>query len=119
MKLVITLFGLLAWASCQENEIPLENVVDSEATVVSNLAADGCDWHIEVPSGEQTYYYVPTKATEDKLKSAVEAWKTENSYSFTPISIKYRATSGKQSVECGWGKKSEFTEIEILEVKKK
>ncbi|HEV7347708.1 hypothetical protein [Telluribacter sp.] len=121
MKVLILMFGLLAWVSCQENEVPLENVVETEATIVSNLAADGCDWHIEVQPGKEANFqnYVPTKATESKVKAAVPEWKTQNSYSFTPITIKYRATSGTQKVQCGWGKTGEFTEIEVLEIKKK
>jgi hypothetical protein len=119
IKQLIILTSILLWAGCQGTKVAAEGEVEAEGMVVSHLAADGCDWHIQVTVGQEFRQYVPTPATEPKLKAAVEEWRTQNSYSFTPISLRFRPTAGKQVVQCGWGKKGEFTEIEILSVSKK
>ena len=116
MKSILFLTTLLLWASCQntDKEINAE-VIQSCARVVSNLAVDGCTWHFEVANADSSTIttYLPTVASEPKVKAAVPKWGTEDAYFFTEVNLRYRVTSQKRTLECGFGHKSEVNTIEI------
>jgi hypothetical protein len=116
MKNVIVLLSLLAWAGCDKSDIEIsKDVVETPARIVSNLAVDGCNWHFEVANSDSSTMttYLPTVASESKVKTAVPKWGTEDAYSFIDVNIKYRLTNQKRTLECGFGRKSEVEVIEI------
>jgi hypothetical protein len=119
MKTAIILAGLLAWVSCiEDDKLPKDVVVlESNAEWVNMLAADGCSWHFEVPSGDSLLYYVPDDASLKLIDKALG--KKESSYSFTKTHIKYSLTGRKKGVMCGWGATPSFDEIEVYKVEKK
>ena len=117
MKTIIVLAGLLAWGSCTNDKLPKDiEVLESNAEWVNMLAADGCSWHFEVPSGDSLLYYVPDDASLKVVDKALG--KTEDSYSFTKVHIKYSLTGAKKGVTCGWGATGNFDEIVIYKVDK-
>jgi hypothetical protein len=80
---------------------------------------DGCDWHFEVWNADSTTItnYVPTRASEPKVKAAVPKFGTEDAYSFIDVDIKYRTSNEKRNLTCGWGKILEVEAIEIVDIK--
>ncbi|TLV01036.1 hypothetical protein [Dyadobacter luticola] len=118
MKILIVLFGLLAWIGChEENQVLNADIVEADATWVNMLAADGCSWHFEVVSGDSTLSYVPDANSQQKIDNALG--KIQDYYSFTPVRLKYSKTGNKGSVQCGWGKTATYDEIRIFEIRKK
>ncbi len=119
MKNLIVLMSLLAWAGCDKTDTEIsKDVVETRARIVNNLAVDGCNWHFEVANTDSSTIttYVPTVASEPKVKAAVPKWGTEDAYSFIDVTIKYRLTTQKRTLECGFGHKSEVEAIEIDEI---
>jgi hypothetical protein len=98
MKVLIVLFGLLAWISCHD-------------------AADGCSWHFAITSPDSTISLLPSEASRTKIEK--ELGKTEEYYSFTPVHLKYSLTGAKSTVQCGWGHTATYDEIRVIEIHKK
>lgn len=116
MKSIVLLTALLLWVGCQNSDKAIESeVVKSRARIVSNLAVDGCNWHFEVANADSSILttYLPTLASEPKVKAVVPKWGTEDAYFFTEVSLSYRVTSQTRTLECGFGRKSEVKTIEI------
>ena len=121
MRSIIILLGLLVWAGCDKSDTEISaDVIETRARIVSNLAVDGCNWHFEVANADSSNItnYVPTAASEPKVKAAVPKWNTEDAYSFIDVNIKYRLTNQKRMLECGFGSKSEVEAIEIDEIRR-
>lgn len=116
MKSILFLTTLLLWAGCENSDKEIKGkVTETRAKVVSNLAVDGCNWHFEVASADSSTIttYLPTVASEPKVKAAVPKWGTEDAYFFSEVNIRYRVTNQKRTLECGFGRKSEVETIEI------
>lgn len=122
MKNLIVLLSLLVWAAgCDKSDTEIsKDVVESRARIVSNMAVDGCNWHFEIANADSSSIttYVPTVASEPKVKAAVPKWGTEDAYSFIDVTIKYRLTNQKRTLECGFGRKSEVEAVEIDEIRR-
>lgn len=88
--------------------------MESDAEWVNMLAADGCSWHFEVPSGDSLLYYLPSETSLKVVEKVLG--KKEDYYSFTKVHIRYSLTDRKKGVLCGWGKTGNFTEIEVYNV---
>ena len=119
MKSILFLTTLLLWAGCQNSDKKIKGeVTQSRARIVSNLAVDGCAWHFEIANADSSTIttYLPTVASEPKVKAAVPKWGTEDAYFFTDVNLRYRVTSQKRTLECGFGHKSEVETIEIDEI---
>lgn len=118
MKIGIILFGLFAWVSCNEDLVKSDVAnLESEGEWVNMLAADGCSWHFEIPSGESVAYYLPDDESLNVIEKVLG--KKEDSYSFTKVHIVYRLTGKKRDVQCGWGFTNTFDEIEVYQITKK
>lgn len=118
MKNLIVLVSLMVWSGCDKSDTEIsEDIVETRARVVNNLAVDGCSWHFEVANADSSTIttYLPTVASEPKVKAAVPKYGTEDAYSFTEVRISYRVTGQKRTLECGFGHKSE---VEVIEVDK-
>ena len=116
MKSILFLTTLLLWAGCENSDKEIKGeVTEASAKVVSNLAVDGCTWHFEGANADSSTIttYLPTVASEPKVKAAVPKWGTEDAYFFSEVNISYRVTSQKRTLECGLGRKSEVETIEI------
>ncbi len=102
-----------------DKNMPGETVA-TRARIVSNLAVDGCNWHIEVANADSsnTETFIPTLATEPMVKAAVPAFGTEDAYSFINISLKYRRANTKRDLLCGFLRTLSVEEIEVLEIRK-
>ncbi len=122
MKNLIVLLSLLVWSpGCDKSDTEIsKDVVESRARIVSNMAVDGCNWHFEIANADSSTIttYVPTVASEPKVKAAVPKWGTEDAYSFIDVTIKYRLTNQKRTLECGFGRKSEVEAVEIDEIRR-
>ncbi|TDB64161.1 hypothetical protein [Arundinibacter roseus] len=122
MKKILFVILMLAVFGCEKEEpIPTGEVFETSAKLVNDLAVDGCDWHFQIVQSDsiQITIVVPTRATEAKVKDALPEYGTVNSYSFTPVQLKYRPTGTKRTISCGWGQTPEVDEIEVIEVSKK
>ena len=115
-NLIVLMLSLLVWTGCDKSDTEIsKDAVESRARIVSNLAVDGCNWHFEIANADSSTIttYVPTVESEPKVKAAVPKWGTEDAYSFIDVTIKYRLTNQKRTLECGFGHKSEVEAIEI------
>jgi hypothetical protein len=119
MKTIILILALFTWTGCRDDKLSNDiDVLESDAEWVNMLAADGCSWHFEVPSGDSLLYYVPDDASMKIIDKALG--KNENNYySFTKARIQYSLTGRKKGVTCGWGATGNFDEIEVYKVDKK
>jgi uncharacterized membrane protein len=118
MKILIVLFGLLAWIGCHdESKVLDEEVLETDATWTNMLATDGCAWHFAVVSKDTSYYFIPNEASKIKIDAVLG--KLESSYSFTDVHVKYSYTGNKGTVQCGWGTKATYNEVKIIEIHKK
>lgn len=122
MKNILFCICLLFWAaSCDKSSMNVNSeVIETRAQIVSNLAVDGCNWHFEVATADSTdiLTFVPTLATEPKVKAAVPKWGTEDAYNFIDVTLKYRTTDQQRSLECGFGSTSQVDAIEIVEIRR-
>lgn len=118
MKVLIVLFGLLAWIGCHDESGDVnEQVYETDATWTNMLATDGCSWHFSIASKDSTYSVLPSEASRAKIEK--ELGKIEDYYSFTPVHLKYSLTGSKSTVECGWGRTATYDEIKVVEIRKK
>lgn len=118
MKVLIVLFGLLAWISCHDESDDIsEQVYEVDATWTNMLAADGCSWHFAITSPDSTISLLPSEASRTKIEK--ELGKIEEYYSFTPVHLKYSLTGAKSTVQCGWGHTATYDEIRVIEIHKK
>jgi hypothetical protein len=118
MKILIVIFGLLAWIGCHDESNDInEEVHEVDATWTNMLAADGCSWHFSIVSPDTTISFVPSEASRSKIEK--ELGKIEDYYSFTKVHLKYSKTGGKGTVPCGWGHTATYDEIKIIEIHKK
>ena len=119
MKNLLILAALFLWVGCQKSEKEIEGeVVETRARIVNNLAVDGCEWHFEISSSDslKVTSYVPTLATEPKVKAAVPKYGTEDAYSFIDINLKYRRADTQRKITCGFGSMPAIDEVEVLEI---
>ncbi|TDE18519.1 hypothetical protein [Dyadobacter psychrotolerans] len=119
MKTLTIVFGLLlAWMGCDnQNDILKAEVQEVDAVWSNQLASDGCAWHFTVISADSTFSLA---ASDGSLKTIEKALgKLEGAYSFTDVHLKYSLTGAKKEVQCGWGKKVNYDEIEVHEIVKK
>ena len=118
MKVLIVLFGLLAWIGCHDESGDInEQVYEADATWTNMLATDGCSWHFSIVSKDSTYSVLPSEASRAKIEK--ELGKIEDYYSFTPVHLKYSLTGSKNTVQCGWGRTATYDEIKVIEIHKK
>ncbi|SEI44413.1 hypothetical protein SAMN05216327_101614 [Dyadobacter sp. SG02] len=118
MKVLIVLFGLLAWVSCHDESNDInEQVYEADATWTNMLATDGCSWHFAVTGKDSSLFLLPSKASVSKIEN--ELGKIEEYYSFTPVHLKYSLTGAKSTVQCGWGRTATYDEIKVIEIHKK
>lgn len=118
MKILIVLFGLLAWISCHDESSDInEQVYEADATWTNMLATDGCSWHFAITSKDSTTSLLSSDASRAKIEK--ELGKIEEYYSFTPVRLKYSLTGSKSTVQCGWGRTATYDEIEVIEIHKK
>jgi hypothetical protein len=122
MKNILFCICLLLWtAGCDKSNMNVSSeVVETRAQIVSNLAVDGCNWHFEVATANSTdiLTFVPTLATEPKVKAAVPKWGTEDAYNFIDVMLKYRKTDQQRSLECGFGRITQVDAVEIVEIRR-
>lgn len=122
MKTLLLLIILFIFTlSCHKSDKNTpDDTVATRARIVSNLAVDGCNWHIEVANADSTNIetFIPTLATESMVKAAVPAFGTEDAYSFIDISLKYRRANTKRDLLCGFRRILSVEEIEVLEINK-
>ncbi|GGM79504.1 hypothetical protein GCM10010967_09020 [Dyadobacter beijingensis] len=117
MKILIVLFGLLAWISCQDEAPDInEQVYETDATWTNMLAADGCSWHFSITSKDSTISLLPDEASKAKIDK--ELGKNDTYYSFTKVRLKYSLTGAKSTVQCGWGATNTYDEIKVIDIKK-
>ncbi|WP_353721622.1 hypothetical protein [Dyadobacter sp. 676] len=117
MKVLIVLFGLLAWISCHDESDDInQQIYEVDATWTNMLAADGCSWHFSVTTADSTYSLLPNEASLSKIEKALG--KSDDYYSFTKVRLKYSLTGGKGAVQCGWGATNTFDEIKVIDIKK-
>lgn len=120
MKILLVILGMLAWiGSCNEDkEIVVADTVEADGKWVNMLATDGCAWHFEVMNKDSSF---TSYAAEDgSLKIIEEALgKSESSYSFTDVRIKYSLTGGEKNVQCGWGATATYPAIKIYSISKR
>lgn len=118
MKVLIVLFGLLAWIGCHDESNDInEQVYEVDATWTNMLATDGCSWHFTITSKDSTITLLPSEASRAKIEK--ELGKIESYYSFTPVHLKYNLTGAKSTVQCGWGRTAAYDEIKVIEIHKK
>lgn len=118
MKMLIVVFGLLAWIGCHDESSDInEEVHEVDATWANMLASDGCSWHFSITSPDTTVYLVPSEASQSKIEK--ELGKIEGYYSFTSVRLKYSLTGGKSTIPCGWGTKATYDEIKVIDIQKK
>jgi hypothetical protein len=118
MKMLIVLFGLLAWIGCHdENKLLDDDILEAEATWTNQLASDGCSWHFSVSSKDSTFHLLPDQASLKVIEAEIGIIKEY--YSFTPVHLKYSYTGNKASVQCGWGKTATYDEIRVIAIHKK
>ncbi len=118
MKVLIVLFGLLAWIGCHEDSDDVNaQVYEVDATWTNMLATDGCSWHFSITSKDSTTSLLPSEESRPKIDK--ELGKIEDYYSFTPVRLKYTFTGAKSTVQCGWGRTATYDEIKVVEIHKK
>ena len=118
MKILILVFGLLAWIGCSDEIAdPQVEMMEADATWSNQLAADGCSWHFSVASDKTFISLVPDEGSIEKIEAAVG--KMEGYYSFTDVHIKYSLTGKKKETQCGWGHTAIYDEITVHEISKK
>lgn len=118
MKILLVVFGLLAWGACEDPEkIKASEVFEKDAVWTNMLATDGCSWHFSAKQGDSSINLAASDASLKKIDDTLG--KIESAYSFTNVHIKYTRTGKNKEVQCGWGKISSFDEIDILEIHKK
>ncbi len=128
MKNLLLLLLITVMAACKVDD--QESVLALEANAIvynNNLPVDGCAEHINLidPKGDVMKTYLPTEATMplfSKLLNLEIAKIPKNEYSGNlnfEVLLKYRITSQKGELVCGWGKKSIVERIEIISITKK
>ncbi|WP_031525936.1 hypothetical protein [Dyadobacter crusticola] len=118
MKILIVLFGLLAWIGCHdENSVLNDEIMEVEATWANELAADGCSWHFSVSNKDSTYYLLPDEASRKTIEA--ELGVIREYYGFTPVYLEYSKTGKNAAVQCGWGKTGTYDEIRVIAIRKK
>ncbi len=110
---------LISTTACHKSDKAVASeTVETRARIVSNLAVDGCNWHFEIANADSSNIetFIPTLATEPRVKAAVPAFGTEDAYSFIDISLKYRRANTKRDLLCGFRRTLSVDEIEVLEI---
>jgi len=117
MKILIVVFGLLAWIGCHEDpEIVKSDVYETEAVWTNMIASDGCAWHFSVVQGDSLINFAASDGSQKVIEKALG--KVESAYSFPKVHIKYSATGRKKDVQCGWGVTTQYNEIDVLDMRK-
>lgn len=118
MKILLFFFALIGCLACTDDKFSKDvEVLESDAEWVNMLAADGCSWHFQVPSGDTLLYFLPDDASLKKVEK--ELGNKEDYYSFTKVRMQYSLTGAKRGVTCGWSTTGNFNEIEIYKIEKK
>ncbi|GAB3175408.1 hypothetical protein [Telluribacter humicola] len=116
--LVLLLFGLLM--ACQnEEDINPDGTIETNAQLVNNLPVDGCEWHFMINHGSHTTFYLPTKATAFRVETIIATLPKTGGAITSRVRIRYRPTSQKGQVQCGFGRIAEYDEIEIIEIRER
>lgn len=114
---IFLLIGLLM--GCQDNEVNPDGTIETNARLVNSLPVDGCEWHFMVTHDQHTYFYLPSKSTAYKVETIIASLPKTGGEITTQVRIRYRPTSQKGQVQCGFGRTAEYDEIEIIEIRKK
>ncbi|MCE7040648.1 hypothetical protein [Dyadobacter sp. CY312] len=118
MKILIVVFGLLAWNGCEkQNQIMKSDVLEADAVWTNMLASDGCSWHFTVVQGDSIVSLAASDVSMNLIEG--ELGNIESAYSFTNVHIKYSPTGNNKNVQCGWGATAKMNEIDVLEIHKK
>lgn len=72
MKILIVVFGLLAWIGCHEDqEIVKSDVYETDAVWTNMLASDGCAWHFSVVQGDSLTNFAASDASQKVIEKAL------------------------------------------------
>ncbi|WP_018621003.1 hypothetical protein [Spirosoma luteum] len=112
-------FSLLILPGCQQESTQNEGPVRTEAALIyeNGLAYDGCAEHIQLLS--DSLLYRPTPATLPLLQKALTDIPRQPTSNGRAITIRFVNTGQQTTLECGWGKKSQVGELEVLEITKR
>lgn len=117
------LMGLFALIGCQQPEAgepESQAAGEYTATVIYQLPADGCSWHLRIQQGEASRLFAATEASEKKLVDFVEKnGLGPDGTSRTPVVVNLHPTSRKRDIICGWGSKQTLDEAEVLSIRAK
>ena len=128
MKNVLLLLLLVMIAACKVDDQDFTPTLQANAMIYNNnLPVDGCAEHISLmnTNGDETKTLLPTEATKVLLSNLLNteiAKIPKGEYSGNLrflVSVKYRTTSEKGELLCGWGRKSTVERIEIISITKK
>lgn len=107
---------LLQFFTCDKNGL---ETITHEANLVNNIAVDGCEWHLNVHLKDETLQYAFSENSRSKVEAVINASQATQGIFSIKVDMTYSLTGNKKDVQCGWGKKQSFDEIEISSILKK
>ncbi|WP_247233104.1 hypothetical protein [Telluribacter sp. SYSU D00476] len=114
---ILLLFGV--FVGCQDKEVDPDGTIETNARLVNNLPVDGCEWHFMITHDHHTSFYLPSKSTAYKVETIIATLPRSGGAITTRVRIRYRPTSQKGHVQCGFGRIAEYDEIDIIEIRKR
>ncbi|GAA4439492.1 hypothetical protein GCM10023091_21750 [Ravibacter arvi] len=108
LLLGITILGLSA--GCSNHKIAVKT---ANAYLVNELAIDGCSWHFEQHTGEETGPTAPSEDSMKKINPIIESAGSRDGLFRIPVQIEFSRTGKMRAIECGWGRKVEMPEVSI------
>ncbi len=118
-----TLFALfiltsIGYACTNEEALKVEGaILEGSGYYEDGLAYDGCASHITLTQNDSIS--ISYAISESSLKLIeLELGGAGNFTYKTPVQVRYQLTGLLKEVPCGWGKKSQWKEIQVIEVKK-
>lgn len=109
-------FPLLFLPGCHQKSTQNTDPNRTEAALLyeNGLAYDGCAEHIQLLS--DSLLYRPTSATLPLLQKALAGTLSQPASRVRAVTIRFVNTGRQTSLECGWGRKSQVGELEVLEI---
>lgn len=114
--IALFLVSLFTWIGCEDTVTTAGPERMSTALLSDNIAVDGCSLHFEINSGETTISYAISSASEKMVTDFLKNIPSQSGIYSLPVTLRYKETGSIKAVQCGWGKKQEMKEIEIVSI---
>ena len=115
--IALFLVSLFTWIGCEDTVTTSGPERTSAALLSDNIAVDGCSLHFEINSGETTTSYAINAGSEKIVADFLKDIPSQSGVYALQVTLRYKETGSIKAVQCGWGKKQEMKEIEIVSIK--